>query len=105
MNLYDQADIFLFASTTETQGLVLAEAMARGLPVIALDAPGSRDIVSNHYNGFLVHNQAEMVEAIYFMLSHKKLYEELQSNALKTSTGFAPDVVARGVEAVYRKVL
>ena len=40
-------DIFCFASTTETQGLVTMEALAAGLPVVAVDATGTRDAVVN----------------------------------------------------------
>ena len=46
VRLYSDSDIFLFSSHTDTQGLVLAEAMASGLPVIALDGPGQRDIIT-----------------------------------------------------------
>jgi len=42
---YAAADVFAFASCTETQGLVLLEAMAAGLPVFALARMGTRDIV------------------------------------------------------------
>lgn len=42
---YAAADAFVFASRTETQGLVLLEAMAAGLPVIALSAMGTADIL------------------------------------------------------------
>lgn len=42
---YAAADVFLFASRTETQGLVLLEAMAAGVPVVALAEMGTRDIV------------------------------------------------------------
>lgn len=48
---YAAFDLFVFASQSETQGLVLAEAMASGTPVIALDGPGVRDIVSDGKNG------------------------------------------------------
>jgi glycosyltransferase involved in cell wall biosynthesis len=43
---YRAADVFVFASRTETQGLVLLEAMAQGTPVVALAEMGTRDILS-----------------------------------------------------------
>lgn len=54
VSAYKGVDLFVFASTTETQGMVVLEAMAGGLPVIAVDAPGVRDVVLNGTNGFLV---------------------------------------------------
>jgi 1,2-diacylglycerol 3-alpha-glucosyltransferase len=42
---YAAMDLFVFASHSDTQGLVLAEAMSAGVPIIALDAPGARDCV------------------------------------------------------------
>src|SRR5439155_915048 len=42
---YQAADVFLFASETETQGLVLAEAAACGLPAVAVRAPGGRRLL------------------------------------------------------------
>jgi len=53
-DVYREADLFLFASKTETQGLVLVEAMAGGTPAIAVDALGVRDVVCDGENGFLV---------------------------------------------------
>lgn len=47
-------DVFAFASTSETQGMVLTEAMAAGLPVVALDAPGAREVVRDGENGRLL---------------------------------------------------
>ncbi len=48
---YHAMDVFAFASMSETQGLVLAEAMAAGLPVVALDAPGAREVLKDGVNG------------------------------------------------------
>ncbi|MBD5634636.1 MAG: glycosyltransferase, partial [Candidatus Eremiobacteraeota bacterium] len=42
---YASADAFLFASRSETQGLVLVEALAAGLPVVAVDTPQTREIL------------------------------------------------------------
>jgi glycosyltransferase involved in cell wall biosynthesis len=47
-------DLFAFASTSETQGMVLTEAMAAGLPVVAQDAPGVREVVKDKVNGRLL---------------------------------------------------
>ncbi len=44
-DLYASSDAFVFPSTSETQGLVLAEALVAGLPVIAADAPQNRDVL------------------------------------------------------------
>ncbi|MQL52420.1 glycosyltransferase [Desulfofundulus thermobenzoicus] len=50
---YRSADLFVFASKTETQGLVLAEARASGLPVVAVKAFGTSEMVVDGDDGFL----------------------------------------------------
>lgn len=54
VDAYASMDVFAFSSLSETQGLVLAEAMAAGIPVIALDAPGAREVVRDGTNGRLL---------------------------------------------------
>jgi glycosyltransferase involved in cell wall biosynthesis len=53
-DFYNAIDIFAFASKSETQGMVLTEAMAAGKPVVALTAPGVRDVLRNGENGLLL---------------------------------------------------
>ncbi len=68
---YAAMDVFAFASFTETQGMVLAEAMAAGVPVVALDAPGAREVV-NDRNGRLLPaeaDSADMAAAIQSLLA------------------------------------
>lgn len=48
------SDIFVYASESETQGMVITEAMCAGLPIVAVDATGVRDQVRAHQTGFLV---------------------------------------------------
>lgn len=51
---YAAMDVFAFASTTETQGMVLVESMAAGTPVVACSATGVDDVVENGSNGYRV---------------------------------------------------
>lgn len=56
---YAAMNLFLFASLSETQGMVLTEAMAAGVPVVALDAPGAREVVIDGVNGRLLADGAD----------------------------------------------
>lgn len=51
---YRSMDVFAFSSRSETQGMVLTEAMAAGTPVVALDASGVREVVRDKENGRLL---------------------------------------------------
>lgn len=53
-DFYAALDVFAFSSLSETQGLVIAEAMAAGTPVVAIDAPGVKDVVQHEVNGLLL---------------------------------------------------
>jgi glycosyltransferase involved in cell wall biosynthesis len=66
---YRAADLFLFASETETQGLVLAEAAACGLPAVAVDAPGCAEAVHDGDTGVLTKGDpAALAEAAIGLL-------------------------------------
>ena len=85
---YAAMDWFAFASQTETQGLVLAEAMATGTPVVAVDAPGVREIVVDHHNGLLLHphaTTAEFAEALGQMMDDTTLSHQCAAQARLTA--------------------
>jgi len=66
---YQAADLFLFASETETQGLVLAEAAACGLPAVAVLAPGTDEVVRDGESGILTKGDpAALAEAAIGLL-------------------------------------
>lgn len=88
---YRAADLFLFPSHSDTQGLVLAEAMAAGTPVIALDGPGQRDIIEQGKNGFIVATAAAMAEVIEQIRLDPELLKSLQQTAFTTAQHYAPN--------------
>jgi len=57
VDAYHAMDVFAFASHTETQGMVVTEAMAAGRPVVALDASGVRDAVVDRHDGRLLERE------------------------------------------------
>ncbi|MEK7385584.1 MAG: glycosyltransferase [candidate division NC10 bacterium] len=66
---YQAADVFVFASETETQGLVLAEAAACGLPAVAVSAPGCDEVVRDGETGVLTkHDPSTLGDAVIGLL-------------------------------------
>lgn len=86
IKLYQNATLFILPSYHEGLPTVLLEAMSCGLPVIATDVRGNRDLISNGKNGILVPPQdpKKMAETIITLLEDKKLMELLGKNARKT---------------------
>src|SRR5690606_2427996 len=71
IDAYAGADLFVFASQTETQGMVIGEAMAAGLPVVAVAASGVTDLVRDGVDGYLTpHQLAPFVERVVELLEH-----------------------------------
>jgi glycosyltransferase involved in cell wall biosynthesis len=75
IDAYHAMDVFTFASQSETQGLVVTEAMAAGLPVIAVNAPGVREVVHDGINGRLLAH--ENIDDFVFAL--REIYQQSQS--------------------------
>ncbi|MEN8108180.1 MAG: glycosyltransferase [Pseudomonadota bacterium] len=85
-------NLFAFASKSETQGMVLTEAMAAGLPVVALDANGVREVVRDYRNGRLLHEESikAFVSAMQWVAGLPvKQYRELERAAHETSEAFS----------------
>ncbi len=83
------ADLFGFASLTETQGLVTMEALAAGLPVAAVDATGTRDVVENGIEGLLTENDPQaLATAILTLLGDDALFQRFRQAALQRARAF-----------------
>lgn len=105
---YRAMDVFAFASKSETQGMVLIEAMAVGTPVIALDAPGSREVVVDGSNGLLLHSEtvAEFSSALQRVASFpRKRIKELKENAYHRAELFTMERSTDKALSLYGRLL
>jgi 1,2-diacylglycerol 3-alpha-glucosyltransferase len=91
---YAAMDWFVFASQTETQGLVLAEAMASGCPVVALDGPGVREIMTDGGNGLMLQagaSAAEFADALGRLMADPALSARCATQAQATAAEYGTD--------------
>ena len=104
------ADIFAFASRTETQGLVIAEALACGLPAVAVDGPGVRDSLRDGVDGRIVdaepaEGRLERLGSVLVEFATNE--EERHLTAERARQGaerFALERRIKEVEALYRSI-
>lgn len=84
-SIFNSADLFVTASTTETQGISTMEAQAKGVVSVGVSAGGIKDLIKNNYNGFLVKegNKKEFAKSIIQLLSDKPLYNKMKTNTLE----------------------
>lgn len=101
---YAALDVFAFSSQSETQGMVLAEAMAAGHPVVALDGPGVRDIVIDGENGVLLGASAppdEFAAALAGLLGDPELRGRWREAALARAAEFGTEACVEEMLACY----
>ncbi|NLM96932.1 MAG: glycosyltransferase family 4 protein, partial [Halanaerobiaceae bacterium] len=99
---YQLSDVFVFPSRTETQGLVTIEAMACGLPVVAVNAAGTRYMVDNMLNGILVdEDEEEFAEAVFKLSTDSLFYKTMSENAEKKSISFSIEKTTTALIAGY----
>src|SRR6185437_4522889 len=106
-SVYADADIFVFASTTETQGLVLLEACAAKLPVVVVDDPAFANMVVNGKNGYVLPLQKKaFVEKIQLLLKDKNLRKTMGDySTMLLEKNFSPEQLTDAVIDVYHKAL
>lgn len=103
-NYLKAADMFCFASLTETQGLVTLEAMAAGLPVVAVEATGTRDVIKHGEDGFLTPDDSHaLAEAISKVLADQDLMARLKEASFKKAQAYAIDLQAKKLLDVYQQ--
>ena len=82
--LYRDADVFVTASKTETQGIVLVEALSIGCPVVVQNSLGFKDVIQDGFNGFMFNSEREMIKKIQKILDDKKIQNNFRINGRKS---------------------
>jgi len=107
-NYYAAADIFVHGSKSETQGMILTEAMYMGLPIVAVCATGVISLVQNNKNGFLtcVTGEKEFAYMITKLILDKNLREKTGQESVRiVRENFTSTVCAKKMLEVYEKCL
>lgn len=107
-DVYQAMDLFVFSSKSETQGMVLTEAMAAGTPVIALDASGAREVVEDGRNGRLLSetaSQQSFAQAIRRFTEDASRAKKWQKEALNTAKRFSRERSAERLIQLYQSIL
>jgi glycosyltransferase involved in cell wall biosynthesis len=104
---YAAMDVFAFSSQSETQGMVLAEAMAARTPVVALDGPGVRDVL-NDSNGRLLSAEAPeevFAAALHELAADRRKLKKLGEAARASVEDFGLQVCADRLLALYGQLI
>lgn len=104
-NYCHASDLFLFSSLSETQGIVLLEAMAAGTPVAALRATGTEDVVVNGKNGYMTEaSETEFVEKIMDILEKKEI-DLLRQGAFETARNYSCEKITCDAVETYLQAI
>ncbi|TDA64468.1 MAG: glycosyltransferase family 4 protein [Clostridia bacterium] len=103
---YAGSDVFLYTSVTETQGIIIGEAQAAGLPVVAVKAFGVGDMVGDGVDGWLTSLEAEALAArVAGLLQNEALRLEMGQRAKQSARKIAADRMAGELAAAYGRLL
>jgi len=106
LDCYSAADAFVFASRTETQGLVLLEAMALGVPVVSTAVMGTRDIVGPGRGALVAaEDERDFAPKVIGLLRAPGLRARLSAEGREYASTWSAAALAERLEAFYRRVL
>lgn len=105
LNCCAASDLFVFSSLTETQGLVILEAMASATPVVALSASGVSDVVTDGEDGFLSSpNQALFRDRVVELIRNEELRKKMGRQARKKAERFSSSNSALELVSIYKSL-
>lgn len=103
---YNLADVFVFTSLTETQGLVTIEAMSNGLPVVAIGEMGTLDVMQGNNGGFMVNNDIdEFSQKVIDLLQNPELRKQKSQEAKEWSKNWSIENTTQKLLSVYNSII
>ncbi len=101
---YQAADAFVTASTSETQGLVVLEAMASGLVVVAADDPSYYSMISHGQTGFLFDTESEYIECLETILTSTETAKAVIQRGKAKAEEFSGETFYKRLLSIYQTV-
>jgi len=97
-------NIYVASSIREGLPVNILEAMYMGLPIIAMDNRGHRDLIKNKENGFLIKNEIEMREKIKKLSSDKDLIIHLRKNGKEEIAIYSLVNIMKKMKKIYKGI-
>jgi glycosyltransferase involved in cell wall biosynthesis len=105
LDCYAAANVFVFASRTETQGLVLLEAMAQGAPVVSTAELGTRSVLKSGCGAVVVEEKLnEFAGAVVQVLQDPKLSRDLSERGRAYAKTWSSAIMARRLADLYESL-
>jgi 1,2-diacylglycerol 3-alpha-glucosyltransferase len=102
---YQLGDVFVSASTSETQGLTYIEAEANGLPLLCRQDECLRDVIAQGENGYEYTSEEEFLESIDRIASDPEWRTEAGKRSEEIAASFDKETFASSIEAIYKSLL
>jgi glycosyltransferase involved in cell wall biosynthesis len=101
LDCYAAANVFVFASRTETQGLVLLEAMAQGVPVVSTAELGTRSILPGSGALIVAEERHEFAAAVVRVLGDAQLRADMATRGYEHACAWSSAAMARRLAEIY----
>lgn len=107
MDLYRNAHVFVLHSKEESQGIVLAEAMAVGLPVVATNVGGIPDVVKDGESGFLTDysDTRSFADSIIALMKDSALWDHMSQTGKTLSVQYHWGTITQKIEEIYKGLI
>ncbi len=105
--LYEEAHLFVLHSEEESQGIVFAEAMAVGLPIVATNVGGVPYVVGNEKNGLLLQygDEKAFADAMAFLMTDEKQWKAMSDASRVMSQNYHWTIISNSIKLIYQSIV